>query len=67
MFFFASENQDSSKIQTENKTHQDEDLKINSICVMPNFSASKHRLNSQNPSTRSGDVTSGGRSRFPLC
>ena len=38
MFFFASENQYSSKIQTENKTHQDKNLKItSSIQVMQNL------------------------------
>ena len=35
--FFASEYQNSSKIQTENRTHQDKNLKINSIQVMQNL------------------------------
>ena len=35
--FFAPENQDSSKIQTENKTHQDKNLKISSIQIMQNL------------------------------
>ena len=34
---FASEDQDSSKIQTENKAHQDKNFKISSIQVMENF------------------------------
>ena len=33
VFFFASENQYARKIQTENKTHEDKTLKINSIQV----------------------------------
>ena len=43
--FFASENRDSSKLQAENKAHQDKNLKINSIQVVTICSASKHRLN----------------------
>ena len=43
-WFYVSENQNKRKIQTESKTHQDKNLKINSIQVMQKISASKPRL-----------------------
>ena len=51
------ESQNKRTIRIEIKAHKYKNLKISSAQVTPNLLASKHRLNFQNPSTGSGDIT----------
>ena len=59
----APENQDSSKIQSDSKTHQDKSLKISSIQVMQNLFSFETSLNFYIPSTDSGNISTGASKR----
>ena len=62
--FYASENQNKRKIQTENKTRQDKNLKISSIQVIEGLFSFRKAFEFEGSSTGSGDISTGPRSFF---